>query len=245
MTSCLLLYLLSQRPIPSQDGAFPSRQALHDGVIAGSVRSECEPLPQTQESRVAELQVSASAMSSATSSTTHAQDGAAGGGRQGTSSGLGFTAGLVSGVGFAYRRHFENQFGMQLGGIAWETQTSSFMNAGAELIRTLSRSDKVRFYGVVATSVFRERNKEYVYSACYPLLPADRPIPVPCEPVEAWRTSGSVNVGAGIGLEFDPGRHVGVSLELPLTLMLDLEPEHRWSRKGIYPIPSVSLVYYF
>lgn len=165
--------------------------------------------------------------------------------QHGSSHGLGFTAGLVSGLGFAYRKHFDNHFGLQIAGIGWGTRTSSFANLGAELIRTVSQSEKVRFYGVAAASVFRESNPEYDYRTCYPPTPPDNRGPVPCTPVETRRTSGSLNFGAGIGLEFGPSRHVGVSLELPVTLMLDLERENRFTRKGVYPIPSVSLVYYF
>ena len=158
--------------------------------------------------------------------------------------GVGFTAGLASGVGFAYRRHFANNFGVQVGGIGWGSQTASFVSLGVEVIRTVSRSDHVNFYWVAGASLFRHNGPQFDYGGCN--VPADpvRPTPAPC-PVETRRTTGSVNFGAGIGLEFTPGTHVGVSLELPVSLMLDLEKQNRYQRDGVYPIPGISLVYYF
>jgi len=161
--------------------------------------------------------------------------------------GLGFTAGLASGLGFAYRKHFENRFGIQLGGIAWGDKNSSFTSLGIELIRTLSRTEKMRFYAVAASSVFINNRLNYDYSPCYPANPVREPIPVQpiCDPSETHNRTGTLNFGAGIGIEFNPSQHVGISFELPLTVMLDLEKQNRYKRKGVYPVPSVSLVYYF
>ncbi len=159
----------------------------------------------------------------------------------GSPHGVGFTAGLVSGLGFGYRKHFENRFGVQIGGVGWGSRTESFVSLGVEALRTLSRSDSVRFYGLAGASVFRNNRQEYDYSACYLAGP-----PVANCSVESQRiTTGSLNFGVGIGMEFMPGRHVSVSVELPLSLMLDLEKASRFDRQGIYPIPSVSLIYYF
>lgn len=163
--------------------------------------------------------------------------------------GLGFTAGLISGLGFAYRKHFENSFGIQVGGIGWGDQNSSFTSVGAEIIKTISRSEKVRFYALGGTSIFRRNQKDYQdYSTCY-AAPGDPRSPTPppdvCIPVTGDRTTGTLNFGAGLGFEFTPSKHIGISLELPVTLMLDLEKTKRFKRQGIYPIPSISLVYYF
>jgi hypothetical protein len=154
--------------------------------------------------------------------------------------GVGFTAGLVSGLGFAYRRNFANNFGMQIGGSGWASRDESFLSLGGEAIRTISRSDRTRLYWMAGTSVFRSTGPYYNYNDCYPVTPA---APV-CVPSQTDRTTGSLNFGAGIGLEFT-GRRVGGSLEVPVSLMLDIEEGHRFERKGIYPIPGVSLIYYF
>jgi hypothetical protein len=161
---------------------------------------------------------------------------------QGSGHGLGFTAGLLSGLGFAYRRHFANKLGIQLGGIAWGNRTDSFVSFGAEAIRTLSHSDRTRFYGVVGTSLFRDNGQFLDYSGCY--ADPGRPPAESCA-VEVRRTTGSLAFGAGIGMEFSAGRHIGVSFEVPLSLMLDLDTSDRFNRKGIYPIPSMSVIYYF
>lgn len=154
--------------------------------------------------------------------------------------GVGFTAGLVSGMGFAYRRHFANGFGMQVGGSGWASRDESFVSLGAEAIRTISRSERTRLYWVAGTSMFRNTNPYYDYDSCYPVM---RSAPI-CVPPETRRTTGSVNIGAGIGLEFT-GTRIGVSFEVPVSLMLDIEQGHRFERKGVYPIPGVSLIYYF
>jgi len=165
--------------------------------------------------------------------------------RVGSTHGVGFTAGLVSGLGFAYRKHFENNFGVQIGGIGWGSKTDSFVNLGVAAIRTVRRSGKVRFYGLAAASVFRSNGRDFDYRDCAPRMALVDPTPAPCVPVEGRRTTGSLNFGVGIGLEFTPSEHVGLSFELPLSLMLDLEKNNRFARKGIYPIPGVSLIYYF
>jgi hypothetical protein len=153
----------------------------------------------------------------------------------GTRQGVGFTAGLVSGVGFAYRRHFANKFGLQIGGSGWAGRDESFLNLGGEVIRTLSRSDRSRLYLVAGTSIWRYRQPDYGDTRCVPVAQG-----TPACPPTQQRTTGSANLGAGIGLEF-AGSHVGLSLEVPISLMLDLEDAHL----SIYPIPGVSLVYYF
>jgi hypothetical protein len=158
----------------------------------------------------------------------------------GTRQGVGFTAGLVSGLGFAYRRHFANTLGLQIGGSGWAGRDESFLSLGGEVMRTLSRSDRSRLYLVAGTSIWRNRGPDYDYSGCIPVVQG----PSACVPVETQHTTGSLNVGAGIGLEF-AGSHVGLSLEVPISVMLDLDESHRFERKGIYPIPGVSLIYYF
>jgi len=154
--------------------------------------------------------------------------------------GIGFSAGLLSGLGFAYRRHFANDFGVHIGGVAWGNKTDSFVSLGVEVLRTFSQSDKVRFYGVAGAGLFRNDERYDDYSGCY-LGPSPA---APC-PVERREVSGSLSLGAGIGIEFTPGKHIGVTLEVPASILLDLEESERFNRKGIYPIPSIAIIYYF
>ena len=157
--------------------------------------------------------------------------------------GIGFSAGLLSGLGFAYRRHFANDFGLHIGGVAWGNKTDSFTSLGVEVLRTFSRSDKVRFYGLAGAALFRNDEEFDDFSGCYPVPPPTSG-GVSC-PVTRRQVSGSLSFGAGIGMEFTPGRHIGVSLEVPVSVLLDLEESERFSRKGIYPIPSIAIIYYF
>ena len=158
----------------------------------------------------------------------------------GARQGVGFTAGLISGLGFAYRRNFANNFGMQIGGSGWASRDESFLSLGGEALRTISRSDRTTLYWVAGASLFRSTSPYYDYNDCYPVTQAS---PV-CAPSGTDRTTGSLNLGVGIGLEFR-GTRIGVSLEVPVSLMLDIEKGHRFDRKGVYPIPGVSLIYYF
>jgi hypothetical protein len=159
--------------------------------------------------------------------------------------GIGFTAGLASGVGFAYRRHLENKLGVQVGGIAWGDQSSSMGNVGVELIRTLSLKNNIRFYALAASSVFYRKSESYDWSKCLPATPDGRPPAQDCTGVPSIRTTGTLNFGVGIGMEFHLKNNLGLTMELPLTVMLDIEKQNRWKPKGVYPVPSISLVYYF
>ena len=61
----------------------------------------------------------------------------------------------------------------------------------------------------------------------------------PCDGVPAeWNRNNTINIGVGIGMEFSLGQNIGLAIELPVVLMFGNE-------FGIYPIPSVSLIYYF
>jgi hypothetical protein len=61
-----------------------------------------------------------------------------------------------------------------------------------------------------------------------------------CTYPDKTTTSQSLNFGAGIGFEFTMGKHVGLALELPVTLMLNGGDDF-----AIYPIPNGSLIFYF
>ena len=125
--------------------------------------------------------------------------------------------------------------------MAWGNKADSFASLGVELLRTFSRSDKVRFYGVAGAGLFINDEQFDDWSGCYPPPTSGG---ASC-PVTRREVRGSLSVGAGIGMEFTPGRHIGVSLEVPVSVLLDLEESERFSRKGIYPIPSIAIIYYF
>ncbi len=161
-------------------------------------------------------------------------------GQMESGNGLGFGAGALSGVGIAYRRHFASKWGVQVAGIAFGDASSLLANLGVNLMRTLSRTQKVRFYALAGVSTFYSGSEGYSYPVCDPSVSYDS-----CAPVSTgWQNSGSLNFGAGIGMEFELTKSLGLAVELPVTVMLD------FGREGlefgrVYPIPSAALIYYF
>lgn len=161
-----------------------------------------------------------------------------------SNSGLGFTAGAVTGVGFAYRRHLANKWGYQIGGILWGSSNNVHANLGATVFKTLHQSKWGRFMVISGASTFYNGNNEIDWDQCDYDVPdsvwEENPSYDPCSGVEAsWNNSTTINLGIGIGMEFPLGKNIGLVFELPLTLML------RNDGFGIYPIPSLSLIYYF
>ena len=158
--------------------------------------------------------------------------------------GLGFTAGLLSGVGIAYRRHFANKWGVQVGGIAFGDRSNLFASVGVNVMRTLSMTQKVRFYAVFGASTFYTGSEGYDYST----IPADcynSADPKACEPTAmGWVNSASLNFGAGLGMEFMLAKNLGLAIELPITVMLDIN-DSGLAFGRVYPIPTGSLIYYF
>ena len=158
--------------------------------------------------------------------------------------GLGFSAGLLSGIGIAYRRHFANKWGVQVAGIAFGDRSSLLGSLGVNLMRTLSMTQKVRFYAVFGASAFYSGSQGYDYSS----IPVDcysSSDPKACEPTSTgWVNAGSLNFGAGLGMEFTLTRNLGLAVELPVTVMLDINNDGLTFGR-VYPIPTGSLIYYF
>lgn len=149
--------------------------------------------------------------------------------------GVGFTAGMLSGLGLAYRRHFANKYGIQVGGIGFGDRDSIFGNLGINLLRTLSKRDAFRLYVLTGVSIYYSGDN-YADWVCEPNRE--------CYQSEAeWNSSTSLNFGAGIGIEMVFAKHLGLALELPLVVMLKPTGENTF--EGIYPIPNASLIYYF
>jgi hypothetical protein len=142
--------------------------------------------------------------------------------------GLGLTAGGISGIGIAYRRHYENRWGFQLGGGFWgEFEDYFTINSGLEFLRTIGRTKNSRLYGVGGFSLHRTWEK-------YRSL---------------WRgNAGTMDevyftflTGLGIGIEVgEQDQGFSGSLELPFTLILREDDVN-----SISPIPGISLTYYF
>lgn len=203
---------------------------------SGKNHGRYEILERIPESRIAE-RAEAMAASIATGSGSPQVEADSG-------NGLGFTAGLLSGVGLAYRRHFASKWGVQVGGIAFGDKSNLMLSLGVNVMRTLSMTQKIRFYAVFGASTFYSGSQGYDYAA----VPVDchsSADPKACDPRETgWQNSASLNFGAGIGMEFMLAKNLGLALELPVTVMLDIT-DTSLAFGRVYPIPTGSLVYYF
>ncbi len=150
--------------------------------------------------------------------------------------GLGFSAGMTTGIGFAYRKHFENRYGVHIGlmglGSRDESQSTYWGNVGGQLMYTFHRVEKkfFRFYGLAGGSVIFWGNNYY-----YPNRPDYSP-----NPERRWDHSRLIILGAGIGMEFTIVQRIGFSLELPLSTVID-----EGGGFAVQPIPNASLVYFF
>ncbi len=169
----------------------------------------------------------------------------------GTGAGLGFAAGVESGVGIAYRRHFENKWGMQLAGIAFGSSNSVNANFGATILRTLAKTQIVRFYALAGVSAFYSGSSYSDYAVCAPAVDANgNPIKDPngCangQPISStWTNNWMLNFGMGIGIEFTIAKTIGLAIELPVTVSFQTE-QGNLKFNYVYPIPSAALIYYF
>lgn len=142
--------------------------------------------------------------------------------RHGSGHGVGLTAGATSGVGLAYRKHFQNQLGVHVGGIAFGDADTLFGSLGANVMLTLSKSDAARFYVLAGAGAFYSRDE------------FDR----------ENRDEIDLLVGAGIGIEISFTEELALALELPISAIFEYD-DGRWDWGGVYPIPNIALVYYF
>jgi hypothetical protein len=165
-----------------------------------------------------------------------------------TSPGMGFSAGALSGVGIAYRRHFANRWGIHVSGIAYGDATMVWSNVGVNFMRTMSLTARTRFYIVTGVAAFYDGSEQSNYVEV-PACPMEKPN---CDPYaelgSEWVNSVTLNFGAGIGMEFLLTKNLGLAIELPITIMLGIS-DSAWAPgarlNGIYPIPSGALIYYF
>ena len=156
-------------------------------------------------------------------------------------SGMGFAAGAITGLGISYRRHLANKWGYQFTGIPWASSSSYFVSLGANFMKTLHATKRTRFMAIGGVSTYLRGNYSIDWERCdysKPIEPGEEYVD-PCAGLqEQWNRNNTINIGVGIGMEFSLGQNIGLAIELPVVLMLGNEI-------GIYPIPSISLIYYF
>ena len=207
------------------------------------------------------LSITSTVLALDTDNTPTAQTSAVTANKYGTKLGMGFTGGATTGIGFAFRKHLPNRFGFHfgafiLGGKEGENdeedmrgrypldtmmQEESWMwaNIGGELLYTLhrQRDGYFRFYLLAGGEVIFNGNSSYEVITDYD--PGTGNWTETKSEETKWYWDNTYMVGAGLGMEFLILKHVGFSIELPLSVMF------HGGGFDMYPIGNTSLVYFF
>lgn len=207
------------------------------------------------------LSITSTVLALDTDSTRTAQTPAGTANKYGTRLGMGFTGGATSGIGFAFRKHLPNRFGFHFGAFilggkegendegytggnfAMDTmmQEESWLwaNIGGELLYTLhrQRDGYFRFYLLAGGQVIFNGNSYYDVITDYD--PVTGNYTTTKSEDSKWQWENTYMVGAGLGMEFLILKHVGFSIELPLSVMF------RNGGFDMFPIGNGSLIYFF
>jgi hypothetical protein len=166
--------------------------------------------------------------------------------------GIGFAAGAISGLGFTYRQHFGNGWGLNLAGLGWGSSRQAFANIGGTFNRTFARSRFARFYGLAGTMLVYNgrvnfRPQEPIAPIPVPVNGEERPDPVPVrEESGEWVHEFDLLVGAGTGIEFHLTRNIGLALELPISVWFNFQRDgFQPDEIDVVPFPNAALIYYF
>jgi hypothetical protein len=162
----------------------------------------------------------------------------------GFTQGLGFGAGLQSGIGIAYRRYLTENWGMQITGIPYWSQNNVWANLGVTLMRILHKTSWTRFYAIAGVSTFYNGQNAQDFGTCPAADPKGADPTAPCNPPSTWKNQYSINFGMGIGFEMLFKSNLGLALELPVTAAFDATGG-TFKLNQIMPIPNGALVYYF
>ncbi len=153
--------------------------------------------------------------------------------------GIGFSAGPTSGMGFAFRKHFENRLGMNIAAIVLggkdEYSTWVWANLGGQVMYTIHQNQKkvFRLYSLLGASMLiqGDNNNYYGYEYYYPDTTYHAPD-------NSFKYDNIYTIGAGLGMEFVIAQRISISLDVPLSVSM------RKAGFNIWPIPNVALVYY-
>ena len=163
-------------------------------------------------------------------------------------SALGFSAGFMSGVGFAFRKFYGNGMGFNIAAGAIATQTSSDISTGLELMKTIDETDYFRFFAVAGAGFHKSMNK---YTVAEMSTDPTKPDPVM---VETTDKSSVINTGVGLGVEYAPAgmKKKGIALSLDCAYAVRFEKKDNYYEGskpmkyvGLAPLPNFSIIYYF
>ena len=158
---------------------------------------------------------------------------------------LGVTAGATTGLGLALRKHYESGWGFQFSGIPY-IGNDVFWTAGAEVYYTFLRLKRLRLYGLFGAAGWGSYHDTYRYPTQDVIVKGQQ-----TEPKSVRGRRDLLMVGPGVGVEFHFGQHVGLSIELPVSLWVELRDTADESelplggRFNLLPVPNGSLSVYF
>jgi len=156
--------------------------------------------------------------------------------------GFGFTAGTISGIGFAKRTYQTEMKGNQFGFVAWLADNSGWLNFGYQKINFINRQKSVGLYWLFGTALWLQTENSY-----YPIDSSGLTL----QKMQTY--SVTLMPGAGLGIELALEKHLKLNIELPLSVFIEYDKGYDYQRYtktdgvniSIYPIPQVSLIYFY
>ncbi|MGM0442933.1 MAG: hypothetical protein ACQEQV_01950 [Fibrobacterota bacterium] len=149
-----------------------------------------------------------------------------------TSSGIGIAGGAIGGIGFAYRKYFQNRFGLQAAALGLGSKdgdySSAWLNAGAQGMYTLHKNDEgfFRLYLLGGVGLYADGYKgSYWYSDD--------------SNDDEFYWDITTTLGAGLGMEFVIRETVAITVDSPLSAFF-----RDSGGFDILPVPGLSIVYY-
>ena len=155
--------------------------------------------------------------------------------------GFGFTAGTVSGIGFAKRTYKTEMEGSQLGFVAWLADNSGFIDMGYQKINFINRQKSVGLYWLYGAALWLKTDNSPYYGGPN------------TDGKKIFTYSATLMPGAGLGIELGLEKHLKLNIELPLSIFIEYSRSYDYMLDrfpegldiSIYPIPQVSLIYFY
>jgi len=172
--------------------------------------------------------------------------------RAGEEKGFGFTAGTVSGLGFA-RRTIRNDpagpHGSQWGLILWKIGDEGWADIGYQRISFIDRQERAGLYVLYGSGLWYSAGKRQFEFA-------------PGVYEDFYSNTAKILPGAGFGIEIGLNRQLKLNLELTMTLIISFQDfteafdpsignyrldkgAFKYTGMSVNPVPQLSLIYYY
>ena len=160
--------------------------------------------------------------------------------------GPGGTLGATTGIGLSFKHHtpyYGLGYQLTLGGFGTPTDFLA-ASAGFQVMLTFASMKHARVYGLAGTGVFFSRTHQASEQYCE----WDEVLEVEenCETIPDTFVHGMLtNFGVGLGIEFILWDTIGLAFDLPLSTSISVGDASGLQLVGLFPIPNLSLIYYF